>query len=50
MLCKNIGTKDKFCRKVALLRYKLEFSFKTKNLTEEWALCCHPRDNVHVTH
>ena len=60
MPCKNIGTNDKFFRKVALLRYTeilyLNLGFKAgiqlqnKNHTEDWALGCHPRDNGHVTH
>ena len=33
MPCKNIGTNDKFCRKVALLRYteRLKFMFQSWN-------------------
>ena len=44
MLCNNIGTNDKFCRKVAGIQ------LQNKKLTEDLALGCHPRDNGHVTH
>ena len=30
--CKNIGTNDKFCRKVALLRYTERLKFTSQNL------------------
>ena len=56
MPCKNIGTNDKFCRKVALIRKGLNLGLKAEkqlqieNHIEDWALGSHPRDNGHVTH
>ena len=58
MPCKNIGTNDKVCRKVAILVYgkrlfsghKAEKQLRNQNHTEDWAVGCHPRDNCHVTH
>ena len=58
MPCKNIGTNDKFFRKVALLRYTERLKFRCQSFnsaskqkrTEDWALGCHPRDNGHVIH
>ena len=58
MPCKNIRTNDKFCRKVALLRYterlklslKAEKQLQNENHTEDSALGSHPRDNGHVPH
>ena len=51
---KNIGTNDKFYRKVAFLMYteifKAKKQLRNQNHTEDWALGCHPRDNGHVTH
>ena len=47
MPCKNIGTNDKFCRKVALLigirkglnlGLKAEKQVQNENHTEDWAL------------
>ena len=48
---KNNGTNDdKFYRKVAFLMYTGIVNFRPqRNHTEDWALGCHPRDNVHVT-
>ena len=46
---KNIGSNDKFCRKVALLRSQSLNSASNKNHTEDWALGCHSCDNGHVT-
>ena len=31
MPCKNIGTNDKFCRKVALLRYTERLKFRSQS-------------------
>ena len=31
MPCKNIGTNDKFCRKVALLRYTERLEFRSQS-------------------
>ena len=56
MPCKNIGTNDKFCRKVALLRYteRLKFRSQSRETASKpkphRAIGCHPRDNGHVTH
>ena len=53
MPCKNIGINDKFCRKVALLRYTERLKFRSQSLNsaskqnhiEDWPLGCHPGDN-----
>ena len=37
-------------RKVLNLGLKAEKQLKNENLTEDWALGSHPRDNGHVTH
>ena len=57
MRCENIGTNDKFCRKVELLRYmeRLKFEFQSLNSASKqkphrWTLGCRPRDNGPVTH